>query len=84
MRERQWRLISGLVLAVFVVMHLLSHALGLISIDWMEAGRAIQAVLWHNPIGTLLLYASLLTHFALGVRALYRRRTNSLRIFSEP
>jgi len=41
----------------------------------METGRAIQAVLWQNPIGTVLLYGSLLTHFVLGVRALYRRHT---------
>jgi adenylate cyclase len=73
--ERRWRLGSGLVLAVFVVMHLLSHALGMVSIQWMETGRAMQAVFWQNPIGTVLLYGSLLTHFLLGVRALYRRRT---------
>lgn len=75
MRERQWRLLSGLVLATFVSLHLLSHALGLISMQWLEIGRAIQAVLWQNSIGTVVLYGSLLIHFVLGVRALYRRRT---------
>ena len=31
--------------------------------------------LWRNPVGTVLLYASLLTHPILGLVALYRRRT---------
>jgi adenylate cyclase len=64
-----------LLLALFVIGHLLSHSLGLISIQWMEKGREIQAVLWQNPLGTVLLYAALVIHFMLGVRALYRRRT---------
>ncbi|MFT5447821.1 MAG: adenylate cyclase [Gammaproteobacteria bacterium] len=81
MRERQLRLVSGLVLALFIIGHLLSHALGLISIQWMEKGREIQAVLWQNPLGTLLLYAAFAIHFFLGVRALYRRRTLNMPIW---
>ena len=75
MYERRLRLASGLVLAVFVSLHLLSHALGVVSFQWLEFGRRAQAVLWHNPPGTVLLYGALITHFALGLRALYRRRT---------
>lgn len=75
MYERRLRLASGLVLAVFVCAHLLSHALGVVSFQWLELGRRAQAVVWQNPIGTVLLYGAFLTHMALGLRALYRRRT---------
>ena len=75
MRERDLRLATGLILAVFVVGHLLSHSLGIVSHQWLEVGRKVQAVVWQNPLGTLALYGALLTHLGLGVRALYRRRT---------
>lgn len=56
--ERRLRLASALVLAVFVSLHLLSHALGVVSFQWLEEGRRLQALLWHNPLGTVLLYGS--------------------------
>lgn len=69
------RLTSGLVLATFLLTHFSNHALGLISIEAMEAGRAWFNRLWRNPVGTVLLYGSLLLHFLLALQALYRRRT---------
>jgi adenylate cyclase len=74
-RLREVRLVSGLVLAAFLVMHFGNHALGLISVPAMEAGRYWFNVLWRNPAGTVLLYGSLLLHFVLALQALYRRRT---------
>ena len=40
------RLISGLVLFTYIFMHLGNHALGLISIEWMEAGRQYLVGPW--------------------------------------
>jgi adenylate cyclase len=40
MTIRRIRLASGLVLLVYLVTHFTNHALGLISLDAMEAGRA--------------------------------------------
>ena len=68
------RLIAGLVLFVYVTTHLLNHSLGLISLDAMEAGRGVFLAAWRNPVGQLLLYVSLIVHFALAHWALYRRR----------
>ncbi len=73
--ERQWRLASGLVLALFVVVHLLSHAAGIVSWDWLATARAVHGALWHGTPGTLALYGALGVHFALALRSLYRRRT---------
>jgi adenylate cyclase len=72
---REIRLVSGLVLATFLLTHFGNHALGLVSIEAMEAGRAWFNRLWRNPAGAILLYGSLLLHFLLALQALYRRRT---------
>lgn len=74
-RLREVRLVSGLVLGAFLVTHFGNHALGLISVESMEAGRRWFNTLWRNPAGTVLLYGSLLVHFVLALQALYRRRT---------
>ena len=73
--ERRLRLATGLIVACFVVGHFLNHSLGVMSIGTMESVRAALAWWWRSPVGTLLLYGSLLTHFALALVALYRRTT---------
>ena len=72
---RRLRLASGLILATYLVTHLLNHALGLISVAAAEAGRLWFIAMWRNPPATVVLYAALLTHPVLGMTALYRRRT---------
>ncbi len=69
------RLWSGYVLLFYVVTHLLNHALGLISLRVLEAGRTWFVFVWHNPIGQVVLYGALLAHFCLALWSLYRRRT---------
>ena len=69
------RLTSGVVLFVFVASHLLNHALGIISLSTMEAGREVFLAVWRNPVGTIILFVSLLIHFGLVLYTLFRRRT---------
>jgi adenylate cyclase len=57
----------------YLTTHLLNHALGLISLDAMEAGRIWFLALWRNPVGTTAFYGSLLVHFSLALWALYQR-----------
>jgi adenylate cyclase len=73
--SRRIRLASGLVLFAYVTTHLANHALGLVSLEAMEAGRRWFLAAWRNPLGSLLLYASLVTHVTLAFWALYQRRT---------
>ncbi len=70
---RGLRLGTGLVLAVYIFLHMLNLALGLLSFEAMEAFRKAVAVIWYNPVGTVLLYGSFLTHFFLALWSLYRR-----------
>jgi adenylate cyclase len=74
-RRRDARLGSGLVLTVFVAMHIANHALLLVSLDAAEAARHWFLLLWRNPLGTVVLYGSALVHFALTMHVVYRRRT---------
>jgi len=72
---RLLRLVTGLVVAVFVVGHFLNHALGVVSIEAMDRVRVMLAAWWRSPVGSVLLYGSLLTHFGLALVSLYRRTT---------
>ena len=44
------RLASGLFLFLYVVCHFVNHALGLVSLAAMEAGRAVFLAFWRLPL----------------------------------
>jgi len=73
--ERRLRIGTGLVLAIYVVIHLGNHSLGLVSLEAMEAMRKLVTPFWRSWVGGLLIYGSLLTHFGLALMSLYRRTT---------
>lgn len=77
---RGLRLVTGLILFVYVITHLINHSLGLISLEAMEAGREYFLLAWRNPVGSLLLVGSLLIHMILALDAVYRRRRLKLSI----
>jgi len=71
---RRLHLITGLILFGYLLTHLINHALGLISLDALEAGRRVFLLLWRNLPMSVLLYGAIAIHMALAYRALYRRR----------
>ncbi len=71
---RSVRLCSGLVLFTYVALHLANHALGNVSLAWMERALLVQKFIWQGMIGTAALYTALTIHFTLGLWALYERR----------
>ena len=71
--ERRLRIVTGLILSVYIIVHLVNHALGLISLDAMESMRKAVTPFWRSWFGGLLIYGSLLSHFALALMSLYRR-----------
>ena len=74
-RLRTLRLGTGCVLFAFLAAHLLNHALGLVSLDAMDAGRSWFLRFWRSGVGTLLFYGSLFLHAALTLCALFSRRS---------
>ena len=73
--RRALRLASGVILFIYVALHLVNHALGLISIAVAERGLRIAVAVWQSPPGTLILYGAAGTHIALAFLALYQHRT---------
>jgi adenylate cyclase len=69
------RLVSGLILLFYVFTHNVNHALGLISLQAMEGGRHVFLAFWRFPPIELLLLLAALLHLAIGLRALYRRKS---------
>jgi len=65
---------TGLVIGLYVTMHLSNHALGLLSVRAQEAVRPWVMALWHSPPGQVLLYGSLGIHAAVALIVLFRRR----------
>jgi len=62
------------VLLTYLATHFINHALGLISLNAMEAGRIWFLALWRNPVATAALYGALTIHLGLAFYSLYRRR----------
>ncbi|MFL5214022.1 MAG: adenylate/guanylate cyclase domain-containing protein, partial [Microvirga sp.] len=72
---RRVRLAAALVLLTYVVLHFLNHALGLISLAAMEAGRWWFLALWRSWPGTVALYGAITVHGILALWLLYHRRS---------
>ena len=72
---RRARLGSGLVIFIFVLLHLSNHALGLVSLAAADKARHLFLAIWRNPAGTAVFYASVLIHIGLVLRAIYMRRS---------
>lgn len=71
-------IITGMVLFVFITMHLSNLALGLHSVQLMEDWRFALSGVWQVFPLKVLLQASLVIHFVVALYSLYRR--NTLRI----
>lgn len=56
------RLFASLVLVFFALTHFLNHALGLISLEAMEAGRKIFLAFWRNAVVQFLFPLALFLH----------------------
>ena len=78
--KRGLRLGTGLVLFAFVFAHLLNHALGLISVDALEAGHRVFEIIWQNPVANLLVLTSIVIHMSLALLAVYERRRLKMHI----
>ncbi|NIZ00916.1 adenylate/guanylate cyclase domain-containing protein [Thalassospira lucentensis] len=73
------RLYSGLTLFAYVLTHLLNHAAGIVSPEFMETAANYTTELWQFPPLEILLLVALITHFLLATARLTSRRSLRLR-----
>jgi adenylate cyclase len=71
---RQVRVTCGLILFSYLLSHFTNHGLGNISYAAMVAGLDYHMAFWRNPIVAAVFYSAAITHWALGLWALYERR----------
>ena len=73
--ERSFRLWAGVILLVFVTMHLINHAIGIFGIDAMEAVQVWRVAIWRTWAGSILLYGAAIVHVVLAIKRIVERRT---------
>lgn len=78
---RTIRITTGLILFLFVAMHLLNLCLAVYSVELAESTRPSIMFIWSNPVGGMILMASMMVHMVSGLVALYHR--NTLRMTSQ-
>jgi adenylate cyclase len=71
---RQIRIACGSMLFAYLLSHFTNHALGNISYGAMEAGLDYHMGFWRNPVVAVVFYTAAITHWSLGLWALYERR----------
>lgn len=76
--RRRLRLASGLALFAYVGLHLVNHALGLVSLQLAEGGLRLSIAVWHSLPGSVMLYGAAAIHVAMAFDSLFRRRTLKL------
>lgn len=73
--QRNLRWTSGLVLLAYVTLHLVDHAVGLVSLGSAERLLADVHVFWRSLPGTLLLYGAAMAHLSLACASVWERRS---------
>lgn len=71
---RRLQLGSGVVLLIYLFLHLVNHALGIWSLDLAGYGLVLALRLWRSRLGTIALYGAASLHFSLAVATIYGRR----------
>lgn len=72
---RRVRMYSGLVIFLYVTVHLVNHSMGLISLDAMEGLRRKVSAVNKTTVVSVILYSALFIHAALGFHHLLTRRS---------
>lgn len=73
--EQKLRLYTGLVIAFFLVLHLLNASLGIVELSLMDRVGEALFVFWSIPLFSIILYGSFIIHISLLYVGLYRRRS---------
>jgi adenylate cyclase len=71
---RQVRITCGLILFSYLLSHFANHALGNVSYAVMTDWLDVHMAFWQHPVVAAIFYTAGITHWSLGLWALYQRR----------
>ena len=71
---RQVRIACGLILFSYLLSHFSNHALGNVSYAVMSDWLDVHMAFWQHPVVAAVFYSAGVTHWGLGLWALYERR----------
>ena len=71
---RQLRIACGLILFSYLLSHFANHALGNVSFAVMSDWLDLHMAFWRHPVVAAIFYTAGITHWSLGLWALYERR----------
>tara|TARA_R110002126_G_scaffold58327_2_gene154019 strand:- start:597 stop:2261 length:1665 start_codon:yes stop_codon:yes gene_type:complete len=69
------RIVSGLALMLYALLHFLNIGLGLFSPEWLDEGQDLRQIVTRNPVGEVVLYTTLILHAGLALWRLIERRS---------
>ena len=75
---RRVRVYSGMIIFAYVMVHLLNHSLGLISLSTMDNFNRYISLVIKTTLGTTILYSAFLGHMICGFISLFKRRSFKL------
>jgi adenylate cyclase len=76
--KRGVHLTAGLVMFSYVSCHLINHAFGVVSLEFLETTRQWLTEPWTGRLGTYVLLTAILTHISLALWTTFSRRTLKL------
>ncbi|MET0683087.1 MAG: adenylate/guanylate cyclase domain-containing protein [Casimicrobiaceae bacterium] len=71
---RQVRITCGLILFSYLLSHFTNHALGNVSYAVMSDWLDVHMAFWRHPVVVVVFFTAGITHWSLGLWALYERR----------
>ena len=73
---RRLRALSGIILFIYSITHLINHSLNVYSIELADFVREnYWQPIWKNPVGTFLLYGSLIVHIPIGFYSIASKKS---------
>lgn len=69
------RIVSGLALMLYALLHFLNIGLGLFSPEWLDEAQDLRQIVTRNPVGEVVLYTTLMMHAGLALWRLIERRS---------
>ena len=73
------RLITGMIMIFYLFTHLLNHAMGMFSLEFLGKSQKVFLAFWRNPVTSWLVVVSVSIHFLYGLDRIFSRKAIKLK-----